>query len=648
MPGPGARSAVPTTSTSGRTRRRLPVGAEPVRAGRTHFRVWAPTARSVEVVINAAAGVPLVSHVDGYWEAEADASAGDRYQFRVDGAEKLYPDPASRFQPFGPHGASEIVDPTLFAWRDQGWTGVTLAGQVIYELHVGTFTAEGTWAAAAQQVQELHDLGVTVIELMPVAEFDGEFGWGYDGVDLYAPFHRYGTPDDLRAFVDQAHQAGVGVILDVVYNHLGPSGNYLRAFSTSYFSETYDNEWGDALNFDGAGSGPVREFFVANAGYWIDEFHMDGLRLDATQQIYDASQRHLVSEVGAEVRAKSHGRGTIVVAENEPQVTDLVRPESEGGMGLDGLWNDDFHHSAMVALTGRAEAYYTDTTGTPQEFIAAAKYGYLFQGQYYSWQRHPRGTPDLNLDPARFVVYLQNHDQVANSVRGLRMHQMGSAARVRALTALMLLMPGTPMLFQGQEFAASAPFLYFAHHNQELAAAVRSGRAEFLTQFPSARAYEAVAGLDDPADRGTFERCRLDFTERRTHADVYALHRDLLRLRRETPAFTAQRRGVVDGTVLSASACGLRYVLGGIEDRLLIVNTGGDVSRSSLADPLVAPPRGCEWEVAWSSEDPAYGGFGMPNLWPEDRWCIPGECAIVLRPVPARERRTSTPKRRTA
>jgi maltooligosyltrehalose trehalohydrolase len=649
MSGSGARSADPTTSTDPHlVSRRLPVGAELIGDHRVHVRVWAPPARSMELVLNGQNPIALTKGPEGYWSIDVEARAGDRYQFRIDGSEKLYPDPASRFQPEGPHGPSEIVDPAAYKWSDAGWKGASITGQVIYELHVGTFTRAGTWAAAARELAELSNLGVTVVELMPVAEFDGAFGWGYDGVSLYAPYHGYGTPDDLRRFVDEAHRVGMAVILDVVYNHLGPSGTYLGAFSREYFTDKYENEWGDALNFDGPASGPVREFFVANAGYWIDEFHMDGLRLDATQQIFDSSPRHVIAEIGASMRARAAGRAVFAVAENEPQLTDLVRAEAEGGMELDGLWNDDFHHSAMVALTGRSSAYYSDTRGTPQEFIAAAKYGYLFQGQHYSWQRHPRGTPGLDLEPSAFIVYIQNHDQVANSVTGARMHQIGSPARVRALTALTLLMPGTPMLFQGQEFAATSPFLYFADHEPELAQLVKRGRAEFLTQFPSARSYEAAASLDDPADRRTFERCVLDFAERQTHGDVYAMHRDLLALRRNTRAFQAQRRGVVDGAVLGTHSFGLRYLMGGADDRLLVVNVGADLDEASLAEPLIAPPRGCEWGVEWSSEEPRYGGIGTPELWPEDRWHIPGDSAIVLKPVPARQRQASKAKRRTA
>jgi len=646
MAGSGSPPSTRVSPTDNRTRR-LPIGAEFIGPRRMHVRVWAPAAQLVELVIDDL-GVPMTQDEEGYWTAEAQAHAGARYGFRLDGGDRIYPDPASRFQPDGPHGLSALVDPASFRWHDAGWPGVSLEGQVLYELHVGTFTREGTWQAATRELAELRALGITAIELMPIAEFDGAFGWGYDGVDLFAPYHHYGSPDDLRAFVDAAHEVGLGVILDVVYNHLGPSGNYLRVFSPAYFSTTYDNEWGDALNFDGADAGPVREFFVANARYWIDEFHMDGLRLDATQQIFDASPRHVIAEIGVAVREAAGGRGTLIVAENEPQHAELVRPEREGGMGLDALWNDDFHHSALVALTGRAEAYYSDTLGTSSELLAAARHGFLFQGQHYSWQSQPRGTPALDLEPARFVVYLQNHDQVANSVHGLRMDRLAHPGRIRAMTAFLLLMPGTPMLFQGQEFAASTPFLYFADHQPELARAVMKGRAEFLTQFTSAVDFEARAALDDPADRRTFEGSVLDLTERQSHAAIYALHKDLLRLRRETPAFRAQRPGGVDGCILTASAFVLRYLMGGTDDRLLVVNLGRDLSRASIANPLVAPPRGCDWEVEWSSESPAYDGSGTPDLWPMGRWCIPGESTLVLRPVALRARTTTGTKRRTA
>jgi maltooligosyltrehalose trehalohydrolase len=473
---------------------------------------------------------------------------------------------------------------------------------------------------------------------MPIAEFDGRFGWGYDGVDLFAPSHLYGPPDELRRFIDRAHALGIGVILDTVYNHLGPSGNYLRVFAPAYFSSTYENEWGEAINFDDNAEA-VREFFISNAGYWIDEFHVDGLRLDATQQIFDASPEHVMTAIGARVRASAGARSTIVVAENERQDVRLVRPPGAGGCGLDALWNDDFHHSAMVALTGRREAYYSDTRGEPQEFISAAKYGYLFQGQHYQWQKDRRGTPALDLEPARLVTFLQNHDQIANSARGLRGHQLTSPGRWRAATAMLLLMPGTPMLFQGQEFSASSPFLYFADQGDELNAAIRQGRAEFLSQFPALAACQSEAPLDDPASAATFERCKLDFGERVTHAADYALHRDLIRLRRERAAFRAQKRGGVDGAVLGRQAFVLRFFTDDhAGDRLLIVNMGRDLRQESFAEPLIAPPAGKDWDVEWSSEDPRYGGAGAPPLWSKGRWRLPGESATVLAPGDQRSR----------
>ena len=628
--------------------RRLHVGAEVMAGGIVHFRVWAPDAVTVDVVVGGRT-IALTREPDGYFSNEGAGQAGDRYGLRVDGSEKLYPDPASRFQPDGPHGLSQIIDPTTFAWTDSAWKGVPLAGQVLYELHTGTFTQQGTWTAAAGELPELAALGITVIEVMPLAEFEGRFGWGYDGVDLFAPSHLYGAPDDFRAFVDRAHSLGIAVILDVVYNHLGPVGNYLRAFAKAYFTDRYENEWGDAINFDGDDAGPVREFFAANAGYWIDEFHLDGLRLDATQQIFDRSPKNVMMEIGERVREKAAGRQTIIVAENEPQDTRLVRPIAHGGYGLDALWNDDFHHSAMVGLTGRAEAYYSDTLGRPQEFISAAKYGYLFQGQYYHWQRQPRGTPALDLHPARFVLFLQNHDQVANSARGLRGHMLASPAKWRALTALLLLMPGTPMLFQGQEFAASSPFLYFADLDDELAAAVKKGRAEFLSQFPSIVDYARRHPLDDPNDERVFVRCKLDFAERETNAATYALHRDLLRLRRETAAFRSQRPGGVDGAVLTEAAFVLRFFTEDADDaRLLIVNLGRDTSVSSLAEPLTAPPPGRDWMVEWSSEDPRYGGGGLPEVSADGPWFLTAESAMVM--AAASKRLTEVPRirRRTA
>jgi maltooligosyltrehalose trehalohydrolase len=610
--------------------RRLPIGAEP-RGEATHCRVWAPRARAVDVVGDEAT-TPLKPEGDGYFSGMAPVSVGGRYRYRLDD-ETAYPDPASRRQPEGPHGPSEVVDPEAFRWSDSDWRGLERAGQVIYEMHVGTFTREGTWEAAARELPELARLGVTVVEMMPVAEFPGRFGWGYDGVSLFAPTRLYGAPDDLRRFVDRAHAVGIGVILDVVYNHLGPDGNYLVAFAAEYFTDRYVNEWGTAMNFDGPEAGPVREFFAANAAYWIDEFHMDGLRFDATQQMFDASPEHVLVDIARRARAAAPGRGVLLVAENEPQDARLVRSPEHGGYGLDALWNDDFHHSARVALTGRAEAYYTDYGGRPQELVSAVKHGFLYQGQHYAWQRKRRGGPARDVPPAAFVAYVQNHDQVANSARGERLHTATSPGRWRAMTALLLLGPATPMLFQGQEFAASSPFLYFADHNEELSALVRKGRVEFLSQFPSIATPQVSTCLADPGDPTTFERCKLDLAERARHAETYALHADLLALRREDAVFRTQGAHGIDGAVLGPEAFVLRFFGDGGQDRLLLVNLGADVALDIVPEPLLAPPERARWEIAWSTDHPRYGGCGVVAFDPDGPWRLPAQAAVVLRPV---------------
>ncbi len=616
--------------------RTLPVGAECSASSGVHFRVWAPLRKRVQVVLEAGPGAPAeidLSSEGGYFAGSAgQASCGTRYRYRLDG-ELLLPDPASRFQPDGPHGASEVIDASRFAWSDSTWKGSALEGQVVYEMHIGTFTEDGTWEAARQQLPHLAETGISLLEIMPIADFPGRFGWGYDGVNLFAPTWLYGRPDDVRAFINEAHTLGIGVILDVVYNHLGPEGNHLGAFSPYYFTKAYQNEWGEAINFDGENSGPVREYFAANAEYWIREFHFDGLRLDATQQIFDSSRENIIAEIVARVREAAQGRNTLIISENEPQETRLVRPVAGGGFGGDALWNDDFHHSAMVAMTGRNEAYYTDYLGNPQEFISAVKYGYLYQGQWYKWQKKRRGTPTRGLRPAQFVNYIQNHDQIANSARGERVHKLTSPGRYKAMTALLLLAPNTPMLFQGQEFASTKPFYYFADHNPELAKLVHDGRAQFLSQFRSMERKETRESLLDPGNPATFQKCKLDFIDRERHSGVYNLHKDLIRMRREDPVFRLQGSGGLDGAVLAREAFVLRYFGEGGDDRLLIVNLGIDLDLNPAPEPLLAPPEGQRWSLMWSSEDVRYAGAGSYHPDMEDNWRIPGHAAIVMRPA---------------
>ncbi|MBI2869249.1 MAG: malto-oligosyltrehalose trehalohydrolase [Chloroflexi bacterium] len=607
--------------------RRFPIGAELVPGG-AHFRVWAPRRRAVQVVLEKNVS-DLSPEGDGYFSGLAPGvKDGDRYRLRLDGGE-AFPDPASRFQPEGPLGPSQVVDPDRFPWTDGAWPGLKLEGQVIYEMHIGTFAGEGTFQAAAEQLPTLADDGITAVEVMPVNEFAGRFGWGYDGVDLYAPTRLYGGPDDFRRFVDRAHALGLGVILDVVYNHLGPVGNFLKQFSGAYFTDRYENDWGEAVNFDGEDSGPVREFFFENAAYWIQEYHIDGLRLDATHAIYDTSPTHIVADISRRAREAAGKRPVIVIAENESQQAYMAWPLDKGGYGVDALWNDDFHHAARVALTGHSTGYYSDYRGRPQELISAVKRGYIYQGQCYSWQNKRRGTPALGLKPATFVLCIQNHDQIANSANGQRIHQMTIPGRCRAMTALLLLAPGTPMLFQGQEFAASSPFLYFSDVAPELAPVIREGRARFLSQFPNLAAPEMKDWFTDPASPAAFERCKLAFSERVTHAAVYRMHRDLLRMRREDPVFSRQT-GELDGAVLGASAFVLRF-FAPEGDRLLLINLAGDLRLDPAPEPLLAPPEGRLWEMMWSSEDPRYGGSGTPPPEGPRNWFLTGESALVMR-----------------
>ncbi len=615
------------------------LGAVPEAHG-TRFRVWAPLAKKIEVVLeNRDERFSLEAQEEGYFSGLlGNAVAGDRYKFRLDDGES-FPDPVSRYQPEGPHGPSQIVDPAAYQWSasEARWPGVSSDGQVLYEFHVGTFTSEGTYLAAIGEFARLRDVGITVLECMPVAEFAGNVGWGYDGVQLFAPFHRYGTPDDLRRMIDAAHQHGLGVILDVVYNHLGPDGNYLTKFSQDYFSRK-DTEWGDAINFDGDNSLPVREYFRNNAAYWIEEFHFDGLRLDATQSIHDngAHGRHIVAEIGLAVRQAAGDRKTLIVAENEPQDSCLICPIEQNGFGLDGVWNDDFHHSAVVALTGRREAYFSDHMGRPQEFISAAKYGYLYQGQYYAWQKKPRGTSSLRLDAKAFVTFLENHDQVANFGSSQRMRLLANPARYRAMTALWLLSPGTPMFFQGQEYGAETPFYYFAGHEGELGEAVNKGRREFMLQFASQDTEEMKACFRDPEDTATFRRSQLDATEQNCHPEIVKLNSDLLALRRNDAVLSGSYK--IDGAVLGESCFVLRYLSPNEDDRLLVVNLGTAVDLPHLPEPLIAPPAGCEWQMHWSSESCLYGGSGASAPGRFGAWQVPGECAQLLVPVRATAR----------
>jgi len=614
----------------------------------THFRVWAPKLKKLTLVLETdGRSVEMEPEKDGYFSVfVAGVGAGTRYRFRVDDDGNLYPDPATQSQPEGVHGPSEVVDHRAFKWTDGNWRGVKCEGQVLYEFHCGIFTPEGTWTAAMEKLPLLKDVGITCLEIMPVAAFPGRWNWGYDGVCQFAPSQNYGTPDDFRRFIDRCHALGIGAILDIVYNHLGPDGNYIPVFSDKFFNQKKMTDWGAAINFDGEQSGPVREYYIANACYWIEQFHLDGFRIDATQAIVDTSPKHILADITEAARKAGGKRDIYIINENEPQQTHLVRPINEGGFGMDALWNDDFHHSARVAVCGRSEGYYRDHPGRAQEFVSGAKYNYIYQGQRYDWQKKRRGTPALDLPPTNFVNFLQNHDQIANSGTGQRLHRIGHPGSVRAMTALLLLGPQTPMLFQGQEFAASAPFYFFADHQSELGQKVCAGRAKELSQFPSMATKAFLESVVEPCSEEAFLACKLDWSEydKPGHREMVLLHKELLRLRREDPILSrVHRRGDIDGAVLSERAFILRFFGPDHDDRLLLVNYSYELALVPAPEPLLAPPKGKRWKPILATEEPRFGGAGIAAPDTENEgWLFTTHCATLLAPAPIDEAEVKT------
>ena len=520
-----------------------------VRADGVRFQLWAPDSRSVRLHLRRSGGqvcvrdmAPLASSTcssadladaeRGLWTVLVeDARAGDRYAYSIDDIDAK-PDPASRFQPDGVHGWSEIVDPAAFRWSDADWTPPDPRRAVIYELHVGTFTPEGTFAAAATRLPYLAGLGVTAIELMPLADFAGSRNWGYDGVALYAPARAYGRPDDLRAFVDAAHRAGLAVIADVVYNHLGPEGAYLDSYSSRFLTSQHQTPWGGAVNLYGEGGAVVRRFLQENALHWIHEYHMDGLRLDATHSLFDSRQRHFVAELTDLVHAAADP-APLVYAEDHRNLAGMVDDPSAGGWGLDGVWADDFHHVVRRMLAGDAHGYYIDYAGTAAELADTLRRGWLFVGQTSKHQGGPRGTDPSHVPMRKAVVCVQNHDQVGNRALGERLHHQVEPAAWRAAVALLLTAPMTPLLFMGQEWATSAPFLFFTNFEPELGQKVVEGRRREFRDFPEFSTEEAARRIPNPQAASTFEASRLrwDEQDRGAHAASLALHRALLRLR---------------------------------------------------------------------------------------------------------------------
>lgn len=613
-----------------RKSRKYPIGAEYSQDG-THFRIWAPDHKKVELLYeqnNHPLQVKLTKEKNGYFSTFIPhLELGTLYRFRLD-SQDVIPDPASRYQPLGLEGASSVVNPD-FPWTDQKWAGIEIRNKVIYEMHIGTFTQEGTFHAATEKLEYLAELGISIIEIMPINEFPGHFGWGYDGVCQYAPTHLYGTPQHVKSFINQAHALGIGVILDVVYNHFGPEGNFFHKITKKYFNPNEHTEWGDAINFDDENS---RAYFTENAKYWIEEYHFDGLRIDAVPWFYSKTKKHILEELSEVVHAASPQRKKIIIGECENQDVKILQPHDEGGYQFDALWNDDFHHTAIVRLKGKREAYYTDYLGTPQEFISALKYGFLYQGQYYSWQKHGRGKFDLTLPYASMVTYLESHDQIANTGNGKRIYQLCDYGNFKALSTLLILGPNTPMLFQGQEFGSTAPFYYFADHSEEMNDQIHKGRRQFLSQFPSLATKEAHKNLQKASDPLTFIKCKLDFSEKEKNPEHYALYKDLIHLRTHDPVFSG-RDVKIDGAVLGTDAFLIRYFGGELGDRLIIMNFGANFAYYSVPEPLIVPGNDLQWEVMWSTESFAYGGEGMPSI-KNIPFTLPGHSALVLKPVP--------------
>ncbi|WP_257457580.1 malto-oligosyltrehalose trehalohydrolase [Archangium lipolyticum] len=605
--------------TRGRTHR-LGAWVEPGTGVR--WRVWAPGHHKVEVVLFGRDGqpgssLPMADEGHGFFSTTLPGEgAGVRYKLRVDG-EGPFPDPWSRSQPDGVHGPSEVVVPD-FAWTDAAWKGPDPEAQVIYEVHVGTATPEGTFEALIPRLRSLKALGITTLELMPLASFPGSRNWGYDGVDLFAPQAEYGGPQGLRRLIDAAHAEGLAVLIDAVYNHYGPDGNYLRCYSPYYFTGRHHTPWGEAVNYDGEGAEVVRSLVLSNVEMWIRDYHADGLRLDAAHAIIDDGRSHLLTEIAERARASAPGRRVVVIAEDERNDTRLVRPPAQGGYGLDGVWADDFHHQMRRAFAGDSEGYYRDYTGSAEDLARTLRQGWFYEGQTSQVHGRARGTPVEGTEPWRLVHCIQNHDQVGNRAHGERLGADVSPAAFRAMSTLLLLSPYTPLLFMGQEWNASTPFLYFTDHNAELGKLVTEGRRKEFAGF----ARFAGEEVPDPQAVETFARSRLDWSEaeRPEHAGVLALYRELLHLRATDPALRHNRRGQYDARPLGEHALVLERR--GPEGSLqVLVNV-----RGTLEHRLPAGARLVLW-----SEAPRFGGTSREEPLRSGVVRLEGPSAVVVR-----------------
>ena len=533
----------------------MPFGAEFTADGTVRFRLWAPTAREVDLVLHDGAGksrsLTMPCAGDGWFELLTEqARAGSLYRYRIDGGLEV-PDPASRGNPTDAHGPSVVVDPEAFVWDDTSWRPPPWHQAVVYELHVGTFSEEGTFAGTEKKLDYLAELGITVIELMPIADFPGSRGWGYDGVLPFAPESAYGTPDDLKSLVCAAHRRGIAVMLDVVYNHFGPEGNYLHTYARPFFTDRHKTPWGDAINFDSPGNRTVRDFFIHNALYWLEEYHFDGLRLDAVHAIKDDSPVHVLTELASAARKASGAeRNVYLVLENGANQARFLGPEGAAD-SFDAQWNDDVHHCLHTILTGESDGYYGDYADRPHAMLCKSlAEGFGYQGEMSEHEGHERGEPSAHLPPTAFVNFLQNHDQIGNRALGERLsHIVENADALRAATAVLLLAPSPPLLFMGEEWGAPEPFPYFCDFEPQLATQVREGRKREFAKFArfGSAAGAAGASIPDPTDPATVQAARLDWGKlaEGDHAQWLDHYRRLLTIRKRdiVPSIPLIQRG---------------------------------------------------------------------------------------------------------
>ncbi|WP_298437450.1 malto-oligosyltrehalose trehalohydrolase [Geobacter sp.] len=582
----------------------LDIGATPLPAG-VRFRVWAPLAETVAVIRCGSDGDtahPLARAGDYFQGTVAGMAPGDRYWYRLDGALRR-PDPASRCQPDGVHGPSQVVDPASFAWSDTDWRGRELEELITYELHVGTFTPAGTFTAAIDRLNYLCGLGVTAVELMPVVEFPGSRNWGYDGVFPFAPHHAYGGAEGLKALVDACHRRGLAVILDVVYNHLGPEGNYLHPFGP-YFTDRYRTPWGDAVNFDGPQSGGVRHYVIANALHWVAEYHVDGLRLDAIHGIFDFGACHILRDLARTVAslARRLGRKVHVIAESDLNDVRTILPPETGGHGVGAQWCDDFHHALMTLLTGERGGYYADF-GAFRHLVKAFREGFVYSGEYSRYRRRRHGSSTANRPPRQLVVFSQNHDQVGNRALGDRPATRLSPEQLKLAAGAVLLSPYQPLLFMGEEYGETAPFPYFTSHGDpDLVEAVRRGRREEFASF----GWEGE--LPDPQAGETFRAAKLDPERRHRswHRPLFAWYRELIRLRRELPLLRRpERREIEVAGMEDEEVIAVRYHGGG-EELIVLLAFGSGVRTVRL------PMRHGKCRRLLASADGHWGGPGSP------------------------------------